>query len=113
MRQQRQSGLTRALFCVRSLEQRCDGGPDERYAYLIGAFLSAELDDLRTNGLLVNDIPVTISGAGVLAEAWRYALEQISVPTFVLSEAEIESAFITGLQSLAAMAIADRRGILE
>jgi 2-dehydro-3-deoxygalactonokinase len=102
MRQQRQSGLTRTLFCVRSLEQRCDGGPEERYAYLIGAFLSAELDDLRTSGVLADDIRVTISGAGVLAEAWRYALEQISMPAFVLSEEEIEEGLLTGLQSIAA-----------
>jgi 2-dehydro-3-deoxygalactonokinase len=112
MRQQRQSGLARTLFCVRSIEQRCDGGPDQRYAYVIGAYLSAELDDLRTSGVLADDVPVTISGAGVLAEAWRYALEQISIPTFVLSEAEIDSAFITGLQSLATTAMTNEPDIL-
>src|SRR5262245_9633540 len=46
MREQRRSGLARALFCVRLLHQRSSGSADERLAFLIGAFLASDFDAL-------------------------------------------------------------------
>ena len=38
MREQRRSGLARALFCVRLLEQGSDGSAEQRLSFLIGVF---------------------------------------------------------------------------
>lgn len=111
MREQRRSGLARALFCVRLLEQRVEGEAEQRYAYVVGSFLGADLDALRERQLLVGDLPVTISGAGAVAEAWRHALEESSIPAIVLSEADTEAALLAGLRNLAAGAIAGRPNI--
>jgi hypothetical protein len=42
--------------------------------------------------------PVVISGGGVVAEAWRHALSQVSIDAFALGEPEIEQAFLAGLR---------------
>lgn len=113
MREQRRSGLARALFCVRLLEQRAEGGPEQRFAYVVGAFLGADLDALLARRVLAGDLEVTIAGAGVVSEAWRYALEQRSIHAAVLSEPDVETALLTGLRRLAAGAIANRLCIPE
>ena len=76
MREQRRSGLARALFCVRLLEQRTESLPEHRLAFLIGAFVAADLDAMMARGMFANDETVAIVGARALAEAWKYALRQ-------------------------------------
>jgi 2-dehydro-3-deoxygalactonokinase len=100
MTEQRRSGLPRALFCVRllKLEQQCP--PDQRFAFLLGAFIAADLDALVTRGFIRRDTPVVISGHPVTASAWALALEQISVNAVVLNEQQIEAAFLAGLKQV-------------
>ena len=74
MREQRRSGLSRALFCVRLLEQRNECTPDDRFAFLIGAFVASDLDSLVKQGLLTSNRPVVITGDRAVCSAWKHAL---------------------------------------
>ena len=97
---QRRSGLPRALFCVRLLELADESTPADRFSFLAGTFIAADLDALVTRGFLVESIPVVISGNEALGEAWREALQQISVSAMVLTAGETENAFLAGLSSI-------------
>jgi 2-dehydro-3-deoxygalactonokinase len=101
MREQRESGLARALFCVRLLELRECGTAEERLAFLIGAFLAADFDALVKCGALATDRPLFVTGAAALAEAWRKVAVESSITAFTLTEAEIETAFLAGLRHIA------------
>jgi len=100
MREQRRSGLARALFCVRLLEQSGQGSPGQRLSFLIGAFVSAEVDSLIRNDVLNLDSPLILVGGGGICEAWLCALEDLSVPVILITDDLIESALIIGLHSL-------------
>jgi 2-dehydro-3-deoxygalactonokinase len=98
MREQRRSGLPRALFCVRLLEQGSDGSPEQRLSFLIGAFLACDLDAMLSRGLFDPEGKVVITGGGVIAEAWRGALAQNSMRVITLGDSEVENATLTGLR---------------
>jgi 2-dehydro-3-deoxygalactonokinase len=100
MREQRESGLARALFCVRLLELRECGTAQERLAFLIGAFLAADFDALVKCGALSTNRPLFITGAAALAEAWRRVAVESSIHAFTLTESEIERAFLAGLHHI-------------
>jgi len=98
IRQQRQSGLARALFCVRLLEQSNQGSAAERLAFLIGAFIAADLDALQTAGAFSNFVVVT--GGGALAEAWQCALAQINIQSLLITSEQSERALLAGLRHI-------------
>lgn len=98
MREQRLSGLARALFCVRLLEQGSDGSAEQRLSFLIGAFLASDMDAMLSRGVFNPDRTVVITGGGVIAEAWRAALAQKSIQAITLNDSEIETATLTGLR---------------
>jgi 2-dehydro-3-deoxygalactonokinase len=98
MREQRRSGLARALFCVRLLEQGSDGSADQRLSFLIGAFLASDVDAMVSRGLFDPAGKVVITGGGVIAEAWRGALAQSSMRTITLGDSEVENATLAGLR---------------
>jgi 2-dehydro-3-deoxygalactonokinase len=100
MREQRRSGLSRALFCVRLLEQRNECTPDDRFAFLIGAFVASDLDSLVKRGLLTSDRPVVITGGKVVASAWNCALSEISIGATIISTDLLELAMIQGLMDI-------------
>jgi 2-dehydro-3-deoxygalactonokinase len=100
MREQRRSGLARALFCVRLLEQGSDGSAEQRLSFLIGAHLASDMDAMVSRGLLNSESSVVITGGGVIAEAWRDALAHLSVETVILGGAEVESALLAGCRSV-------------
>src|SRR6266850_1134177 len=97
MKEQRRSGLPRALFCVRLLELTAKGTEEDRFSFLVGAFVAADLDALVACGILVENIPVVISGDEALADAWAEALQKRLVPAKVLTTGETEKAFLAGL----------------
>ena len=109
MKEQRGSGLSRALFCVRLLELNGEGAREDRLAYLLGAFIAADLDALVAREVLVPDTSVVISGHKVIAEAWASALSRISVTALLLTENETETAFLTGLRSI--LQVCNRRTV--
>jgi 2-dehydro-3-deoxygalactonokinase len=98
MHEQRQSGLARALFCVRLLEQRAKSTPEERLAFLLGVYLAADLDAWLRRGLLPQ---VVITGGGAMAEAWQAVLVASAIEVKVLDEASVEQGFLTGLRQIA------------
>ncbi len=98
MREQRQAGLARALFCVRLLEQKGNCTPEERLAYLVGAFLASDLDGLQKRGVLSQSVLIT--GGGALAELWRQALAEASIPSRIITGEESEAAMLTGLRAI-------------
>jgi 2-dehydro-3-deoxygalactonokinase len=98
MREQRRSGLARALFCVRLLEQGSDGSAEQRLSFLIGAFLASDMDAMLSRGMFDSDRTVVITGGGVIAEAWRAALAQCSIQAITLNDSEIENATLAGLR---------------
>jgi len=100
MREQRRAGLPRALFCVRLLEQSAGSRPEERLAYLVGAFVAADLDALLARRVLTPDRLVAITGGGALADFWAHALAEASIPARTITEAEVEQALLAGLRAI-------------
>ena len=107
MAESRRSGVARALFCVRLLEQRCESTPDERLSYLIGACLAADLDAMIARNLLPGDQPVVVAGGEAVAGAVAIALAERSIDTIILTEAEIEAGLLAGLRAVAGSARPD------
>ncbi|MDX2042161.1 MAG: 2-dehydro-3-deoxygalactonokinase [Acidobacteriota bacterium] len=99
MREQRNSGLARALFCVRLLEQSKRGSAEDRLNFLIGAFIAADLDALSAREVLSDS--VVIVGSGALAEAWRHALAQTGIQSQIISGEQSERALLAGLRAIA------------
>jgi 2-dehydro-3-deoxygalactonokinase len=95
MQEQRSSGLGRALFCVRLLEQGGRSTPEERLAFLIGAFIASDFDALLRRKILIE--PVIITGGGAIAEAWRSALSAASLATTLISAEDLERSYLSGL----------------
>ncbi len=109
MNEQRRSGLSRALYCVRLLEVGNDGTPEDRFAFLIGAFIAADLDLFVAHGLLCEGAQVVISGNVALAEAWRDVLAQISIGALVMTTDQVEQALLAGLKHIAFACYARRK----
>lgn len=100
MCKQRRAGLSRALFCIRLLEQRNECSADDRFAFLIGAFVASDLDSLVKQGLLISDSPVVITGDRAVGSAWQHALSKISIDSTVISADQLEQALIHGLTDI-------------
>jgi 2-dehydro-3-deoxygalactonokinase len=100
MREQRRSGLARALFCVRLLEQGSDGSAEQRLSFLIGAFLASDMGAMVSRGLFDSEEKVVIAGGGVIAEAWRRALTQNAMLAITLNDSEVENALLTGFRRI-------------
>ena len=100
MEEQRRSGLPRALFCVRLLEQKSDGTPEQRLSFLIGAFIAADLDGLIERRTLSGDYRVLITGGSAVAEGWRHALALASIDAEVLTDGQAERGLLVGLTSV-------------
>jgi 2-dehydro-3-deoxygalactonokinase len=98
MREQRQAGLARALFCVRLLEQHCT--PEERLSFLVGAYLAADFDGLQRRGLLTPHMAVLITGGGAIAETWATALQAAAIPARISRPEESEQAMLAGLREI-------------
>ena len=103
MRQQRQTGLSRALFCVRLLEQSKQGSTENRLSFLIGVFLADDLDALSARRILTDS--VVIVGSGSLAEAWQYALAQVEIQSQIISGEQSERAMLAGLRNITSIAL--------
>ena len=100
MAEQRASGLARAMFCVRLLEQARRGTLVRRMSFLLGAFIASDLDTLLRKNILAPDRAVVLVGPTPLASAWQYALSSSNIPATISPEATTEAATISGLHSL-------------
>jgi 2-dehydro-3-deoxygalactonokinase len=109
MKEQRRSGLPRALFCVRLLELKDHGTPEDRFSFLLGALIASDLDPLVARGILTGDSQVIISGHALMANAWAAALASLTNRTKVLTEDETEQAFLAGLALISARSAAQKK----
>jgi 2-dehydro-3-deoxygalactonokinase len=100
MEEQRRSGLGRALFCVRLLEQKGLGASDQRLSFLAGAFVAADLDAMVARGVLGDASPVIITGGGALGEVWQHGFSQASIDCLVLPEGNAQRGLLAGLRSV-------------
>jgi len=97
-REAQRSGLGRALFCIRLLDQKNQATPAQRLSFLYGAFLHDEIEHLPPRKQ-----PILISGPPGLARLWQHYLPGISVD--LLEESARESAYLHGLRSLAGLSV--------
>ena len=100
MKEQRRSGLPRALFCVRLLELAGQGTREDRLAFMIGAFVAADLDLFIARGVFAYNTRAAIAGSPPLAEAWRSALESMSIKATALTPDQVDDAMLGGLRSI-------------
>jgi 2-dehydro-3-deoxygalactonokinase len=106
MAEAERSGLARALFCVRLLEQRTRSDPAERLSFLAGAFVGAEIG---AGGWGREEAgPVVIAGGEALAAAVTAAFRERNREAAVLSPAQVEAAMLRGLRLVGGAAIAAR-----
>lgn len=98
MESARQSGLARALFCVRLLDLSHHGTPEDRLAFTTGAFIASDLKALRDRGTLDAEITTAIVGGKAVAEAWQFALSDAGIPAEIISPEDSERAFLTALR---------------
>ena len=100
MAEQRVGGLPRALFCVRLLEQLRQTSPGQRFAFLCGAFIAADLDALAKK-TLAPGTHVVLAGNSPLVDAWHHALRKVRISVRALSVSEVETGFLEGLRTIA------------
>ena len=100
MREQRRSGLGRALFCMRLLDLERQGTKEDRLAFIIGAFLGSDLDALLARNVLKTNVPVAVVGTPPVAEVWRLALSRVSIFATVIHAEEAERGLLTGLRRI-------------
>ena len=98
------SGLSRALFCVRLLEQAKQGTPEERLSFLYGAFLEMEILALLQDESFLKATSICLVGPSALALAWQRRLKQMGKATRVIEEAQRDHAYLQGLNRLFALA---------
>jgi 2-keto-3-deoxy-galactonokinase len=95
-----QAGLPRALFCVRLLEQKGNCTAEERLAFLMGAYLAADLEGLLRAGILASDYPVLLTGGGGIGAVWERVLRERKISSRVITAAETEAAVLAGLREV-------------
>lgn len=100
MEAQRHSGLSRSLFQVRLLQLANRTSPQQRFSYMIGAFIAADLDALLSSGKLQKDATVLIAGNAALAAAWNDALALVSIDAISLSPDAVEKAMLAALSAI-------------
>jgi 2-dehydro-3-deoxygalactonokinase len=103
MDQTKKEGLSRTLFCVRLLEQSGTSTPGERLSFLYGAFLQEEVRSLAQSDFFNTSIlrNTLIAGPPALASVWQDALSHMGRSSSVLPEAEVETAYLHGLKTVA------------
>jgi 2-dehydro-3-deoxygalactonokinase len=103
-REARQSGLSRALFCVRLLEQAGEGTPEERLSFLYGAFLEMNFVAFTQDESLREVRSICLTGLPPLAAAWKRRLEQTQRKVQVIQEEDRDRAYLEGLGRLFSLA---------
>jgi 2-dehydro-3-deoxygalactonokinase len=104
------SGLGRALFCVRLLQQRVTSTADERLAFLMGAAIGNVMDTLLARRSFRPGTRVLVTGHPALAHAFAEQLRGTSVDALPVNDTQVAHAVRTGmLQVLARSTFAPAR----
>lgn len=91
------SGLGRALFCVRLLEQRVTSTPEERLAFLMGAAIGNVIDTLLARRSFRPGTRVLVTGHPALAHAFAEQLRGTSVDALPVGETQVAHGVRTGM----------------
>jgi 2-dehydro-3-deoxygalactonokinase len=103
-REARESGLSRALFCVRLLDQAGQGTPEERLSFLYGAYIEVEMAALEQSQSLRGVESICITGPAAVAHAWEEKLQAIGSKVEVVDEADRDQAYLEGLHRIFSLA---------
>lgn len=96
----RAEGLLRAAFQVRVLDQAGAADPVERFNWLVGAAVAADLDALLAAGQLTRGAAVLVSGPSAVPDVWAHLLRAADCVPDVLGPEAAEGAFIAGLDEV-------------
>jgi 2-dehydro-3-deoxygalactonokinase len=94
------SGLSRALFCVRLLEQAGATSEQQRISFLYGAFIEAELRSLMRKFPTDSSVPICLVGGYAVAKAWQNRLATYGISSVVIEEVDRDATYLAGLQEL-------------
>ena len=100
MAEHRQSGLARALFCARLLDLTHQGSPEDRLAFVVGAFIASDLDALLARGVIGTHTQVALVGHLAISEAWQTALSRVNIQTTLVSQQQAEMALLKAMQRI-------------
>jgi 2-keto-3-deoxy-galactonokinase len=93
-------GVLRAMFGVRLLQLEGATTPEQRYAFLIGATIAADVQALLAVGALADVPALVVTGPAAMASAWVRLLAWAGIAARALSADELESAFLAGIAAL-------------
>ena len=105
MEEQRRSGLARALFCARLLDLAHQGSPEDRLAFVAGAFIAADLDALMARGVIAPESNIALVGHSSISDAWRTALMGKNIDATIISQEQSETALLESLRRILAGAL--------
>jgi 2-dehydro-3-deoxygalactonokinase len=94
------SGLSRALFCLRLLEQAGATSEQQRISFAYGAFIEAELRCLVPELLWSLSGPICLVGGQAVAKAWRERLTGTGTSSVIIEELDRDASYLAGLQEL-------------
>jgi len=100
MKEQRRSGLARALFCVRSLDLAHEGSPEDRLAFAVGVFIAADLHAFLARSVIGSQHTVALVGHSAISEAWQTALSQNKIAATLISKKQAETALLEALRRI-------------
>ncbi len=92
------NGLGHALFGVRLLHLYNQGTPEQRLAFLYGAFVQTELS--KIGELAREGKQMLVVGSECVAEAWALYAKPAGIRCIVLPEEERQSDYLAGLQKI-------------
>ncbi|HJW99813.1 MAG TPA: 2-dehydro-3-deoxygalactonokinase [Terriglobales bacterium] len=113
MREQRLSGLARALFCVRLLQLENQGTPEDRSAFMAGAFIASDLDAFLSGSVIEPGMHVALVGNSALVESWQKALSSARVTSTVTTQQQAEAALLEALRRILGAAVAGTRAVSQ
>jgi 2-dehydro-3-deoxygalactonokinase len=113
MTEQGRSGLARALFCTRLLDLGRHGSPEDRLAFVVGAFIASDLYALVARDVLTPGARVALVGHAALGEAWQTALSRMQIAATIVTQQEAETALLGALRRILAGALLTRESNLR
>lgn len=96
----KRAGLTRALFCIRLLEQSGNGTAEERLSFLYGIYLEAEIEAFRKFRDSQEIDQISIVGPSALASIWQQRLQNLHLQVQTITEEQRERMYIEGLRQV-------------
>ena len=105
MKEERSSGLARTLFCARLLDLTNQGSKEDRFAFVVGAFIAADLDSLLARGMIEPESSVALVGHSAVCQAWQIALSQKQVAATIIRQKQAENALLGALRNILAGAL--------